>query len=130
MARAWSRSRGAGGIDRHQRQVGGVASGPGWRTGHAAAASSSTAASNGPGIVELGPDGVEVQIGEPGGAGDPVVHGSGSSRATRRRLGALASVACRHDGSQTGYPSRWEADVVLSDGGTMAVRPIRPTTPS
>ncbi|QXC62165.1 GNAT family N-acetyltransferase [Aquihabitans sp. G128] len=24
------------------------------------------------------------------------------------------------------YPERWEADVVLSDGGTMAVRPIRP----
>ncbi|CAN5609845.1 bifunctional GNAT family N-acetyltransferase/acetate--CoA ligase family protein [soil metagenome] len=24
------------------------------------------------------------------------------------------------------YPDRWEADVVLSDGGTMAVRPIRP----
>lgn len=25
-----------------------------------------------------------------------------------------------------GYPSRWEADVVLADGGTMSVRPIRP----
>jgi acyl-CoA synthetase (NDP forming)/RimJ/RimL family protein N-acetyltransferase len=25
-----------------------------------------------------------------------------------------------------GYPQRWEADVVLADGGTMAVRPIRP----
>lgn len=25
------------------------------------------------------------------------------------------------------YPSRWEADVVLADGGTMSVRPIRPT---
>ena len=24
------------------------------------------------------------------------------------------------------YPDRWEAEVVLSDGGTMAVRPIRP----
>jgi len=24
------------------------------------------------------------------------------------------------------YPSRWEADVVLADGGTMSVRPIRP----
>ncbi len=24
------------------------------------------------------------------------------------------------------YPDRWEADVVLSDGGTMSVRPIRP----
>ncbi|HEX2575637.1 MAG TPA: GNAT family N-acetyltransferase, partial [Aquihabitans sp.] len=24
------------------------------------------------------------------------------------------------------YPERWEADVVLSDGGTMSVRPIRP----
>jgi RimJ/RimL family protein N-acetyltransferase len=24
------------------------------------------------------------------------------------------------------YPTRWEAEVVLSDGGTMAVRPIRP----
>ncbi|MCB0978736.1 MAG: GNAT family N-acetyltransferase, partial [Acidimicrobiales bacterium] len=24
------------------------------------------------------------------------------------------------------YPKRWEADVVLSDGGTMSVRPIRP----
>lgn len=24
------------------------------------------------------------------------------------------------------YPARWEADVVLSDGGTMSVRPIRP----
>lgn len=24
------------------------------------------------------------------------------------------------------YPSRWEAEVVLADGGTMAVRPIRP----
>ena len=24
------------------------------------------------------------------------------------------------------YPDRWESDVVLSDGGTMAVRPIRP----
>ena len=24
------------------------------------------------------------------------------------------------------YPQRWEAEVVLSDGGTMAVRPIRP----
>jgi acyl-CoA synthetase (NDP forming)/RimJ/RimL family protein N-acetyltransferase len=24
------------------------------------------------------------------------------------------------------YPQRWEADVVLADGGTMAVRPIRP----
>jgi acyl-CoA synthetase (NDP forming)/RimJ/RimL family protein N-acetyltransferase len=30
------------------------------------------------------------------------------------------------DPSENGYPSRWEADVVLSDGGTMAVRPIRP----
>ncbi|MCB0971508.1 MAG: GNAT family N-acetyltransferase, partial [Acidimicrobiales bacterium] len=26
----------------------------------------------------------------------------------------------------TDYPERWEADVVLADGGTMAVRPIRP----
>lgn len=25
-----------------------------------------------------------------------------------------------------GYPSRWESDVILSDGGTMSVRPIRP----
>src|SRR3979411_2585760 len=24
------------------------------------------------------------------------------------------------------YPSRWEADVVVSDGGTVHVRPIRP----
>ena len=24
------------------------------------------------------------------------------------------------------YPARWEAEVILSDGGTMAVRPIRP----
>ena len=30
------------------------------------------------------------------------------------------------DPSVSGYPSRWEADVVLSDGGTMSVRPIRP----
>lgn len=28
--------------------------------------------------------------------------------------------------TEVGYPSRWEADVVLADGGTMAVRPIRP----
>jgi acyl-CoA synthetase (NDP forming)/RimJ/RimL family protein N-acetyltransferase len=26
----------------------------------------------------------------------------------------------------TAYPDRWESEVVLSDGGTMAVRPIRP----
>jgi RimJ/RimL family protein N-acetyltransferase len=26
----------------------------------------------------------------------------------------------------SGYPERWEADVVLADGGTMLVRPIRP----
>ncbi len=28
--------------------------------------------------------------------------------------------------ADVGYPDRWEADVVLSDGGTMSVRPIRP----
>ncbi|MGB3056300.1 MAG: GNAT family N-acetyltransferase [Acidimicrobiales bacterium] len=28
--------------------------------------------------------------------------------------------------AENGYPSRWEADVVLADGGTMSVRPIRP----
>jgi len=28
--------------------------------------------------------------------------------------------------SEPDYPARWEADVVLSDGGTMSVRPIRP----
>lgn len=30
------------------------------------------------------------------------------------------------DGVVDGYPDRWESDVVLSDGGTMHVRPIRP----
>lgn len=29
-------------------------------------------------------------------------------------------------GPSPAYPQRWEAEVVLSDGGTMAVRPIRP----
>jgi hypothetical protein len=26
----------------------------------------------------------------------------------------------------SGYPAEWDADVVLSDGGTARVRPIRP----
>jgi acyl-CoA synthetase (NDP forming)/GNAT superfamily N-acetyltransferase len=30
------------------------------------------------------------------------------------------------DASPVSYPDRWESEVVLSDGGTMAVRPIRP----
>jgi acyl-CoA synthetase (NDP forming)/RimJ/RimL family protein N-acetyltransferase len=30
------------------------------------------------------------------------------------------------DAQVVDYPERWEAEVVLSDGGTMAVRPIRP----
>jgi acetyl coenzyme A synthetase (ADP forming)-like protein len=29
--------------------------------------------------------------------------------------------------ADAGYPSRWEADVVLSDGGTVHIRPIRPS---
>ena len=31
------------------------------------------------------------------------------------------------DQAQGGYPANWEADVVLSDGGTAHVRPILPT---
>ncbi len=30
-------------------------------------------------------------------------------------------------GGRPAYPARWEADVVLSDGGTVHLRPIRPT---
>lgn len=32
----------------------------------------------------------------------------------------------KSEGSGSAYPSRWEADVILADGGTMSVRPIRP----
>ena len=32
----------------------------------------------------------------------------------------------RSDDAAPSYPSRWESDVVLADGGTVSVRPIRP----
>jgi len=37
-----------------------------------------------------------------------------------------AGVAVDDDGRPEGYPGRWDADVVLSDGGTVHVRPILP----
>jgi acetyl coenzyme A synthetase (ADP forming)-like protein len=39
----------------------------------------------------------------------------------------MSAAADASQAEPEGYPARWEADVVLSDGGTVHVRPIRPS---
>ena len=60
--------------------------------------------------------------GEPGTLGAIVADRSAPAPPTDRSTGPPGALRDR----PAGYPARWESDVVLADGGTVHVRPIRP----
>ena len=46
---------------------------------------------------------------------------------TEITAGSALDSVLRRDGLPPGYPTEWEADVLLTDGGVAHLRPIRPS---